>query len=104
MKQVCESSESQIRNYAETTGMSCDFKGTELSDTCRYLKNYEVFVPKLQLLDSESVLLEPLEESHSSWVPEGICVFSSYTREVKRKFLVCARDHAGARSSYQVCL
>ena len=44
-----------------------------------------VFVPKLQPLSSESVLLEPLEESDGYWVPEGICVFPSYTRVVKGK-------------------
>ena len=45
----------------------------------------QVFVPKLQPLDSESVLLEPLEESDGYWVPEDICVFPSYTRVVKGK-------------------
>ena len=45
----------------------------------------QVFVPKQQPLGRESILLEPLEESDGYWVPEGICVFPSYTRVVKGK-------------------
>ncbi len=42
-------------------------------------KIMSVFVPRLQEVDSESVMLEPLENGHGYWVPEGICVFPSYT-------------------------
>lgn len=52
----------------------------------------QVFVPKLQPLDSESVLLEPLEESDGYWVPEGVCVFPSYTRVVKGKGCVAVAN------------
>ncbi len=43
-------------------------------------KIMSVFMPRLQEVDSESVMLEPLENGHGYWVPEGICVFPSYTR------------------------
>ena len=56
----------------------------------------KVFVPKLQPLGSESVLLEPLVESDGYWVPEGICVFPSYTRVVKGRGLVAVANLGNA--------
>ena len=55
-------------------------------------KVLQVFVPKLQPVDSESVVLEPLEESDGYWVPEGICVFPSYTRVVRGKCCVAVAN------------
>ncbi|KAK3870898.1 hypothetical protein Pcinc_023924 [Petrolisthes cinctipes] len=45
----------------------------------------QVFMPRLQPLDSESVMLEPLEEVDGFRVPEGLCVFPSYTRVIRGK-------------------
>ena len=52
----------------------------------------QVFLPNLQPLDSESVVLEPLDEGDGFWVPEGICVFPSYTRVIRGKGCVAVAN------------
>ncbi|XP_063843977.1 uncharacterized protein LOC135090825 [Scylla paramamosain] len=42
-----------------------------------------VFVESLQEVDVDSVVLEPLVPGEGYWVPEGLCIFPSYTRVVK---------------------
>ena len=43
----------------------------------------KVFVESLQEVDVDSVVLEPLVPGEGYWVPEGLCIFPSYTRVVK---------------------
>lgn len=46
-------------------------------------KIVKVFVRSLQEVDVDSVVLEPLVPGEGYWVPEGLCIFPSYTRVVK---------------------
>lgn len=43
----------------------------------------KVFVGSLQEVDEDSVVMEPLDPADGYWVPEGVCIFPSYTRVVK---------------------
>ena len=40
----------------------------------------QIYIPSLSRIETDSVLLEPLETSDGYWVPEGVCVFPSYTQ------------------------
>lgn len=73
---MCRWCGGQVGSNAATFRMGC------CAGTRRVL---QVFVPKLQRLGSESVVLEQLDEANGFWVPEGVCVFPTYTRVMRGK-------------------
>jgi len=72
--------EAKLRVMQQPLGWAVVQQGQDLVIPAGTRKIMSVFVPRLQQVDSESVMLEPLENGDGYWVPEGICVLPSYSR------------------------
>lgn len=74
--------EARLRALDQSLGWAVVHQEQQLVIPAGTRRVVRVFLRNLKEIDQESVLLEPLEEEDGCWVPNGVCVFPSYTKVV----------------------
>ena len=63
-----------------TLGLVVVRQQQDLTIPAGFRRVIQIYIPSLSRIDNDSVLVEPLENGDGYWVPEGVCVFPSYTQ------------------------